>query len=146
MPHPNVIEEEEALQQIVRDAKLVAVLGMKGENESDAPAHTVPRALKSRGMRIFPINPKLESALGEKAYKDLASFATKVDILDVFRRSEAIGGIADEVLAMPEDVRPAVFWMQSGIRDDDAAEKLARAGVRVVQDRCLSVYAALYRR
>jgi predicted CoA-binding protein len=146
MANPNLIETEELLSEIVRSAKTVAVVGMKGENEADAPAHSVPRALQARGLRIVPVNPKLERTLGEKAHANLASIGARVDIVDVFRRSEAIESIADEVLALPEDQRPDVFWMQTGVRNDEAAEKLARAGIRVVSDRCLSVYVALYRR
>ena len=143
--HPNVIESDEQLAEIVRAAKTVAVYGAKDESDPEAPAFTIPRAVQARGMRVIPVNPKIQAAHGEPAVASVAALREKVDILDVFRRSDAIGGVADEVLALPAERRPSVFWMQTGIRNDEAAEKLAAAGIRVVQDRCLSVYASLYR-
>ena len=67
------------------------------------------------------------------------------DLVDVFRRSEAIPALAEQILALPEGRRPRVVWLQSGIRHDEAAARLAAAGIDVVQDRCLGVYASRYR-
>jgi predicted CoA-binding protein len=147
MANPNLVETEELLAEIVRSAKTVAVVGMKGEGDADAPAHAVPKRVQSRGLRVIPVNPKLTETLGEKAYPDLASasVAGSFDMVNVFRRSEAIGQVADEVLSLPKERRPAVVWLQTGVRNDEAAEKLAREGIRVVQDRCLGVYVALHR-
>jgi predicted CoA-binding protein len=142
--HPNVVESEEQLAEIVRGAKTVVVLGAKDETDPEAAAFTIPQSVQARGLRVIPVNPKLQRALGETAYPSLGAVPDRADILDVFRRSDAIGAIADEVLALPTDRRPAVFWMQTGIRNDEAAEKLAQAGIRVVQDRCLSVYTSKY--
>jgi len=96
-------------------------------------------------MRIIPVNPKIESSLGERAYPDLASVPERFDLVDVFRRSEDVEPHADEVLALPPDRRPKVFWMQSGITNEAAATKLSAAGIQVVMDRCLGVYAMHYR-
>jgi predicted CoA-binding protein len=145
MAHPNIIEAEPALETIVRTAETVAVVGMKGDAEPEAPAHEIPKAIQSRGLKIIPINPKLEQSLGEKAYPSLAALGKRVDVVCVFRRSDAIPQVAQDVLALPEAARPAVLWMQEGIRNDAAAEQLAAAGIKVVQDRCLSVYTAKYR-
>jgi predicted CoA-binding protein len=145
MSHSNIVDSEDALAAIVREARTVAVIGMKGESEPDAEAFTIPRMLQQRGLRVIPVNPKLTRALGEPAYASIAAVPTRVDIVDVFRRSEAIDGIADEVLALPPAMRPSVFWMQSGIRNAAAAQRLAEAGLRVVQNHCLGVYAAKYR-
>jgi predicted CoA-binding protein len=68
------------------------------------------------------------------------------DIVNVFRRPDAIGEVADEVLALPPERRPAVFWLQTGIRNDEAAARVAAAGIKVVQDRCLGVYSRRYRK
>jgi predicted CoA-binding protein len=100
--HANVVESEEQLAQIVRDARTVVVLGAKDETDPDAPAFTVPRAMQRRGVRIIPVNPKLQSALGETAYPSLAAVPDRADIVDVFRRSDAIPQIADEVLHRPK--------------------------------------------
>ena len=146
MPSSLLIEDEAEIAEIVRGAKIVAVVGMKDGVDPHAPAYSVPVILKARGMRIIPVNPKFDSILGEKVYARVADLPERPDILDVFRRSEFIDALADEVLAMPADRRPGVFWMQSGIKNDAAAAKLATAGIRVVQDHCLGVYANRYRR
>ena len=136
---------EEGLAEIVRSMRTVAVVGIKDGADPDAPAYAIPKMLHDRGVRILPVNPKYETVLGERVYPTIASLPERPDVLDVFRRSDAIGSIADEVLALPAERRPAVFWMQTGIRNEDAAERLSAAGIRVVMDRCLGVYTARYR-
>lgn len=142
---PLEVTDEAALASIVRSLRTVAVIGMVDETKADRPAHRIPLMLKERGIRVVPVNPRIESALGERAYPDLASVPVPFDAVDVFRRSEDVGPHAEEVLALPPERRPRVFWMQSGIRNDQAAARLAAAGVQVVMDRCLGVYAARYR-
>jgi predicted CoA-binding protein len=139
------ITDEKALAAIVRGAKRVAVIGMVDEQRSDRPAYTIPEMCRQTGMEVVPVNPRIESSQGLKAYPDLASVPGTFDLVNVFRRSEDVPPHADEVLALPPERRPQVFWMQSGIRNDVAAAKLAAAGIQVVQDRCLGVYAARYR-
>jgi uncharacterized protein len=145
MSHPNVLEAEADLAAVVRAARTVAVLGMRDEAHPDTAAYRIPVMMRERGLRIIPINPRIASALGEPSLPSVAALTERVDILDVFRRPEFIAGHADEILALPEALRPRVVWLQSGIRDDAAAERLAAAGIRVVQDACLGVYAAKYR-
>jgi uncharacterized protein len=145
MAHTNVIESEEKLAEIIKTVHTTAVIGMKGEAEPEAPAFEIPQAMQKRGIRVIPVNPKLTTALGEKAYASLSAIPDKFDVVQVFRRSEAIPQVADEVLALPAEKRPKVFWMQTGIRNDEAAQKLAEAGIQVVQDRCMSVYSSRYR-
>src|SRR5690349_17224410 len=113
------IQSETELADIVRSAAVVAVVGMRDESQADAPAHEIPKLVQSLGVRVIPVNPKLTAALGEKAYPNLAALPVKPDIVNVFRRSDAIGEVADEVLALPLDRRPAVFWLQTGIRNDE---------------------------
>ncbi len=141
-----IVEEEERLIEMVRAMAAVAVVGMKGENRAGQPAFEIPRRLQQLGIRVIPVNPNLASALGEAAYPDLASLPEPVEFVDVFRRSDAIPELADEILALPPARRPKIVWLQSGIRHDAAAERLAGAGLEVVQDRCLGVYASLHRR
>lgn len=140
-----LVTEEEALAAIVRKARRVAVIGMMDERHADRPSYTIPRLLQERGLVVIPVNPKIESSQGLRAYPDLASVPEPFDLVDVFRRSEDVGAHADEALALPPERRPAVFWMQSGIRDDAAAARLTAAGIRVVMDHCLGVYASRYR-
>jgi predicted CoA-binding protein len=140
-----IVESDGELAEIVRAAKVVGVVGIKDGADPEAPAHAIPKWLQSLGIRIFGVNPKFTTVLGERVYPDVASMPERPDILDVFRRPEFVGPLADEVLALPPDKRPPVFWMQTGIRNGAAAEKLAAAGIRVVMDRCLGVYADRYR-
>ena len=145
MAAPIVVESEEELKSIVRSANKVAVVGIKDGTDPNAPAYHIPQVLQKMGLRIFPVNPKLQAVLGEQAYPDLASVPERVDIVDIFRRPDAIPAIADEILALPAERRPGVVWMQTGIKNDEAARRLAEAGIRVVQDRCLGVDSAHYR-
>lgn len=140
-----VIEDEAELADLVRAARTVAVVGMKDESDADAPAHAIPRAMMGRGLRVIPVNPRIEAALGQPAYPRLADVPERADVVQIFRRAEAVGAMADEILALPAERRPDVVWMQSGIRNDEAAARLCAAGMRVVMDRCFSVYAARYR-
>ena len=134
--------DDQEILQIVRDAKTVAVYGMQDENKSDRAAYSVPQALHGRGYEIYPVNPTIQSSLGLKAYARLADLPIAPDILDVFRRSELIDGVADEILALPAGRRPKTVWLQSGVTHPAAEAKLMAAGMQVVADRCLAVYAA----
>jgi predicted CoA-binding protein len=125
--------------------RTVAVVGMKDDRRADEPAHAIPCMLWERGCEIVPVNPTIAVALGVPALRSVTELETRVDVLDVFRRPDAIPALAEEILSMPPARRPNVVWLQTGIRHDAAAEKLADAGITVVQDRCLGVYAARYR-
>ncbi len=137
---------EEELARIVRHASTVAVVGMKDDSRPFEPAFAIPRICHDLGMRILPVNPTIEAALGVPSYDRLADVPVPFDLVDVFRRSERIPGLAEEILVLPPDRKPAVVWLQSGIRHDAAAARLEAAGIRVVQDACLGVYAQRYRR
>jgi hypothetical protein len=131
----NVIDDDEGLARILRQARTVAVLGAKAQ--PSAPAYYVPAYLAHQGYRILPVNPTLS---GRPIHDTvtvamLADLAEPVDVVDVFRRPEYLPGHAAEILSLPW--KPAVVWFQLGIRNDAAAERLARAGIRVVQDRCM---------
>ena len=130
---------------IVRAARVVAVLGMKDDARAGEPAIEIPRVLIARGLEVIPVNPTITSALGRPAHARLADVPVAFDLLDVFRRSERIPEVADEILALPPERRPHVVWLQSGIRHDAAAARLRAAGITVVQDACLGVLAARYR-
>jgi predicted CoA-binding protein len=140
------ITDEAQLAAIVREARTVAVFGMVDESRSDRPAYRIPEMMQDVGIRVIPVNPTITSSLGEVAHPDLASVPMAFDVVDVFQRSEKIGPIADAILALPAERRPRVVWLQTGIRNDEAAARLAGAGIRVVQDRCMGVYAARYRK
>jgi predicted CoA-binding protein len=136
---------EHEVAEIVRHARVVAVVGMKGMEEPFAPAHTVPAQMRRRGIRIIPVNPKMRETLSEHALGSVGELKEPPDIIQVFRKSEHLPGLAAEIVALPPAVRPKVVWMQTGIVNEAAAEKLEAAGIRVVMDRCFGVDMAKYR-
>lgn len=143
----NLLEDDdERVQGLLRSAKRVAVLGIKTEAARGQPAFYVPQALQQMGLEIVPVPvyyPEATSILGQKIYRRVADVPGEVDIVDVFRRSADVAGHLQDLLAK----KPRAVWLQSGIRDDRTAESLARAGILVVQDRCLMVdYRAVARR
>jgi len=131
----NLVDDDEGLRRILREARTIAVLGAKAQPA--APAHYVPAYLQAQGYRILPVNPTIagQRVLGVPVVSRLAEAGEPVDVVDIFRRPEFLPAHAEEILALPRP--PAVVWFQLGIRHDGAAGRLARAGIRVVQDRCM---------
>lgn len=129
-------EDDRALAlELLKTARTVAVLG--AHPDPARPAHYVPAYLAERGYRIVPVNATRlhESLFGEDIRGSLTEIDEPVDVVDVFRPSEAVAGHLDEILAMRP--RPGAVWLQLGIRDDATAERLRAAGIRVVQDLCM---------
>ena len=143
--HPNLLESDSEIAAVARAMRVVAVVGMKDESRPWEPAFEIPRMLVGRGVEVIPVNPTIDLALGRRAYARLADVPERFDLVDVFRRSDRIPALAEEILALPAERRPEVVWLQSGIRSDAAALRLAEAGIRVVQDACLGVIAELVR-
>lgn len=136
-----ILTTEAEFAEVIRGMRTIGVYGIKDGKRPDAPAFTIPSMLAEQGYEIVGVNPTIEQALGRPVHPTLAALARRVDVLDVFRRSDAIPELADEILALPEDQRPATVWLQSGIRHDESAARLAAAGIDVVQDACLGVLA-----
>jgi hypothetical protein len=133
----NLIEDEARIAEIVRGLRRVAVLGIKTAERASEAAYFVPEYLQSAGVEIVPVPvyyPDATEILGAKVVRRVAD-AGPVDLVDVFRRPRDVAGHVDDLIA----ARPKVVWLQLGIRDDASAERLARAGIQVVQDRCLLV-------
>jgi hypothetical protein len=131
----NLIDNDEGLRRILAETRAIAVLGAKAAPAE--PAYYVPAYLAGQGYRILPVNPRLGSRAvhGVGAVDTLEDLRQHVDVIEVFRAPRRLPAHAEEILALPE--RPAVVWLQLGIRHDGVAERLARAGIRVVQDRCM---------
>jgi uncharacterized protein len=130
----NLIEDEQRIDELLRSARRVAVLGIKTEAKAGQPAYYVPQALKQMGLQVVPVPvyfPEATEILGEKVYRKVADVPGEIDIVDVFRRSRDVAAHLPDLLAK----KPRAVWLQSGIRDEEAAEQLARAGILVVQDR-----------
>jgi predicted CoA-binding protein len=134
----NLIEDADGVKQLLAVTKRVAVLGIRSETHSLRPAFYVPQYLVSAGLEIIPVpvyGVHKNQILGQKVYRRLIDIPGEVDLVDVFRRSEDISAHLADILAK----KPKAVWFQSGIRNDEVAEVLARAGIKVVQDRCLMV-------
>jgi predicted CoA-binding protein len=132
----NLVTSQEGIRRILESAKRIAVLGIK--IEPDRPAHFVPEYAQTAGYEIIPVPvyyPDATEILGGKVYRKIADIPGDVDIVDVFRRSEHIPQHVDDIILK----KSKAVWFQSGIRNDEAAEKMARAGIEVVQDKCLMV-------
>jgi len=126
---------DDELRELLASVRTIAVVGIKAGVRDDA--FRVPQYLQAHGYRIIPVNPKLDRVLGEPAVSSLAAIRDPVDLVNLFRASRHIPGHVDEVLSLPSP--PRAVWMQLGIRHDSEARRLERAGVAVVQDRCLMV-------
>lgn len=126
-------EQQETIEEILATTKTIAVVGLSSQRER--AGYYVPAYLQKHGYRIIPVNPYLDEALGEKAYPDLPSVPEPVDLVLLFRRSEAVPPFVDEAIAMGAKA----IWMQLGIAHQEAAEKARRAGLKVVMDACMLV-------
>lgn len=134
-PWARVPPDRSRLAEIVRGARRIAVVGLSRKPER--PSHGVAAYLQRVGYTIIPVHPAGGVTLGERVHPDLrsAAGAGPIDIVNIFRRSEHIPALLDALL----EVKPALVWMQQGIRDDDVARRLETAGIAVVMDRCLAV-------
>jgi predicted CoA-binding protein len=122
---------EDVIDKILDRSKSVAVVGLS--DKPDRPSHIVANFLRERGYRIIPVNPTIHAVMGEKSYGSLSEIPGRVDLVDVFRKSEHVPGIAEEAIR----VGAKYFWMQEGVANEQAREKLAAAGIPVVMDRCV---------
>jgi len=135
---PHRIETDDGIRQVVRRSKRIAVLGIKTEEKADQAAFYVPEYLVGAGVEVIPVPvyyPDRTEILGRKVYRRLQDIPGDIDLVDVFRRPADIDQHLDDIIAK----RPKAVWFQLGIRNDAAADRLAAAGIDVVQDRCLLV-------
>jgi predicted CoA-binding protein len=121
------------IRQALTDATTIAVVGLS--EDPSRPSYGVAKYLQEHGYRIVPVNPKADTILGEQAYPDLLSIPFDIDVVDIFRRPEAVGPHIDEAIAKGAKM----VWLQLGIRNDQAAQKAHETGVGVVQDRCVKI-------
>jgi predicted CoA-binding protein len=117
--------------QILATARTIAVVGLSPDPRR--PSHGVARYLQRAGYRIIPVNPNVDQVLGERAYGSLREVSEPVDVVDVFRRSEFVGPIVDDAIAM----RAHAVWLQDGVVDELAAQRARAAGLDVVMDDCM---------
>jgi predicted CoA-binding protein len=120
-----------SIPELLRAARVIAVVGLS--NDEMRPSHGVAAYMQRTGYRIIPVNPNETEVLGEKAYARLEDVPEKIDIVDVFRRSEYVRGVVESAIR----VGAKAVWMQEGVVDEAAAELARAAGLDVVMDRCI---------
>jgi uncharacterized protein len=121
------------IRHILETGRNIAVVGLSDKPDRDS--YRVAEYLQHRGYRIIPVNPVIESVLGEKSYASLKDIPEPVDIVDIFRKPDTVGPIVDEAI----EIGAPVVWMQLGVVNEAAAQKAEAAGLQVVMDRCLKV-------
>ena len=134
----NLLTTDDQIRELLRNTKTIAVLGIKPESHSNQPAFYVPKYMAGAGYEIIPVPvyyPDVTEILGKQVYRDLSQVPGEIDLLNVFRRPEDLQKHVHEILSK----KPNAVWFQLGIRNDDVAELLAEAGIKVVQDMCLMV-------
>lgn len=123
--------EADPIANVLRHAKTIAVVGLS--NDPLRPSHGVAAYLQAQGYRIIPVNPQIQSALGEKAYSSLLDVPEKIDVVDIFRRPEFVEEVVDQAIAL----KVPTVWLQEEVIHEKAAQKARAAGIFVVMDRCI---------
>ena len=124
------INSSETIKRILDECRTIAVVGLS--SKSTRPSHGVAGYMQRAGYRILPVNPNETEVLGEKAYASLKDVPDQIDLVDVFRRSEEVGAVVDEAIA----IGAKAVWLQEGVVDNEAAQRAQNAGLLVVMDRC----------
>src|SRR5215203_2372519 len=134
----NIITNSAEIRNLLNETRTIAVLGIKTEAQAGQPAFYVPSYLQTAGFQIIPVPvyyPEATRILGQQVFRRLVDIPIDVDLVNVFPLSQDIPPHVEDILAK----MPRAVWLQSGIRHDAVAETLAKAGIKVVQDRCLMV-------
>jgi uncharacterized protein len=126
-------EDINTLRRILKQSRTIAVVGLSANWWR--PSYFAAKYMQEHGYRVIPVNPQYQEVLGQRCYASLRDVPGEVDIVDCFRRSEDIGPIADEAIA----IRAKVLWMQLGVINHEAADKVRAAGLEVVMDRCVKI-------
>ena len=127
----HTLHKTDDIGELLKRAKTIAVVGLS--SSPLRPSYGVAAYLQHHGYRIIPVNPQIKGALGEKAYASLKDVPEKIDVVDIFRRSEFVPEVVEQAIALKV---PAI-WMQEDVIHNEAAEKARKAGAFVVMDRCI---------
>ncbi len=128
-------QQSSEISQLLKVAKTIAIVGLSPKE--NRPSNVVGRYLVAVGYTVYPINPGQDEVIGKKCYPVLGDLPFPVDIVNIFRKSEEVRPIVDEVLALPH--LPKALWMQQGISNEEAAELARKKGILVVMDRCIKI-------
>ena len=124
------INSSDTIKKVLNDCTTIAVVGLS--SDPTRPSHGVAGYMRSRGYTVIPVNPNETEVFGAKSYSSLADVPEKIDLVDIFRRSDEAGKAVDEAIA----IGAKAVWLQEGVIDDDAARRAHEAGLLVVMDRC----------
>lgn len=119
------------VRELLRSTRVIAVVGLS--DKPDRPSYGVAQYMQAAGYRIIPVNPAVSEVLGEKSYASLKDVPVKVDMVDIFRKPDAVPPVVEEAIA----IGAKAVWMQEGIVNNAAADQARSAGLQVVMDRCL---------
>ncbi len=134
----NILHDDALIKELLERSSTIAVLGIKPESHGNQPAFYVPKYLAEAGFDVIPVPvyyPEVTEILGKPVFRKLTDIGKQIDIVNIFRRSKDVMMHVREIIA----AKPKAVWMQLGIYNDDAAEQLAQAGIKVVQDLCIMV-------
>ena len=124
-------EASDPIKELLTRSKTIAVVGLS--TSPLRPSHGVSAYMQAHGYHIIPVNPEITESLGEKAYSSLLEVPERIDIVNIFRRSEFVGEVVDQAIQLKV---PAI-WMQEDVINEPAAEKARKAGIYVIMDRCI---------
>ena len=127
------MDDINALRRILRENHVIAVVGLSGDWYR--PSYFAAKYMQEHGYRVIPVNPKYGEILGQKCYKSLREVAEKIDIVDVFRKTQDVMPFAEEAIA----IGAKVLWQQLGVKNEAAAAKARAAGLDAVVDRCVKI-------
>lgn len=138
MSNANILTTDDQIRELLTETKRIAVLGIKPESHSTQPAFYVPKYMSDAGYEIVPVPvyyPEVTEILGQPVYRDITKVPGEIDLLNIFRKSSDLSKHTFDIVAK----KPKAVWFQLGIANDEVAERLADAGIKVVQDLCLMV-------
>jgi predicted CoA-binding protein len=127
------MDDINTLRRILRESRVIAVVGLSAD--WFRPSYFAAKYMQEHGYRVIPVNPKYESILGERCYRSLREIPGKVDLVDIFRKTQDVMPIAEGAIA----IGAKVLWQQLGVRNDAAAAKARAAGLETVLDRCVKI-------
>lgn len=134
---PSINSNSEEIRDIFNETKIIAIVGLSPDEEK--ASNKVAVYLQNAGFRIIPIYPKGEFILGEKVYRSLAEVPFDIDMVDIFRKPDAIAKVVDEVIKIKDEKKIKSVWFQLGLTNNEAAQKAKNSGLKVVQNKCTKI-------
>lgn len=134
---PSINSNSEEIRDIFNETKIIAIVGLSPDEEK--ASYKVAKYLQDNGFKIVPIYPKEDKILGEKVYRSLAEVPFDIDMVDIFRKPDAIAKVVDEVIKIKDEKKIKSVWFQLGLTNNEAAQKAKNSGLKVVQNKCTKI-------